>query len=165
MPGQIFCGMAKFASIAVGPDDWRVWREIRRAALTEAPEAFGSSLADWTGVGYLEERWRARLRDVPVNLILALEDEPVGMVSVTAPDPRAKVELISLWVAPQARGRGVGDEAVRQAIAVAAQRFPSCGLELSVRAENRPAVALYQRHGFVDAGPSPDDACDRLMQR
>ena len=43
------------------PDDWRIWRRIRLAALAEAPYAFGSRLADWQGDGDREERWRARL--------------------------------------------------------------------------------------------------------
>jgi ribosomal protein S18 acetylase RimI-like enzyme len=35
---------------------------------------------------------------------------------------------------------------------------------LSVKADNHRAIALYQRHGFVDAGQSPDDADERLMR-
>ncbi|TWP36498.1 GNAT family N-acetyltransferase [Leekyejoonella antrihumi] len=147
------------------PDDWRLWRRLRQAALADAPEAFGSALADWTGTGDTEERWRARLEDVPVNLVMTLDGAPAGMVSVAAPDAHGMVELISMWVAPEARGRSVGDEAVRQAIAWATQRFPSCRMSLSVKTGNRHAVALYQRHGFVDAGPSPDDADERRMCR
>ncbi|HEX5569527.1 MAG TPA: GNAT family N-acetyltransferase, partial [Streptomyces sp.] len=48
----------------VTSDDWALWRELRLAALTEAPHAFGSRLADWQGAGDREERWRARL-DIP----------------------------------------------------------------------------------------------------
>lgn len=43
------------------PDDWPIWRELRLAALAEAPQAFGSRLADWQGEGDREERWRDRL--------------------------------------------------------------------------------------------------------
>lgn len=59
-----------------------------------------------------------------MNLVIALDGEPAGMVSITVPDAGGTVEMISMWVAPEARGRGVGDKAVRQAITRAAQRFP-----------------------------------------
>jgi ribosomal protein S18 acetylase RimI-like enzyme len=36
---------------------------------------------------------------------------------------------------------------------------------LSVRADNHPALTLYRRHGFTDAGPAPDDPTERLMRR
>ena len=49
-------------------DDWQVWRRLRQGALGESPIAFGSSLANWTGEGDTEERWRDRLREVPVNV-------------------------------------------------------------------------------------------------
>lgn len=145
------------------PDDWRLWRSLRQSALAEAPEAFRSALADWTGAGDTEGRWRARLEDVPVNLVITLDGAPVGMVSVAAPDTDGMVELISMWVALQVRGRGVGDEAVRQVTARATQRFPSYRMRLSVKTANRHAVALYQRHRFVDVCPSPDDASERRM--
>jgi len=107
------------------PDDWPVWRTLRQFAFAEAPEAFGSALADWTGAGDTEQRWRSRLQDVPVNLVLALDGEPAAMVGTTEPDGHGAVDLISMWVAPAARGLGVGDEAVRQAITRAGQRFPT----------------------------------------
>jgi hypothetical protein len=33
-------------------------------ALAEAPEVFRSTLAEWSGGGDIEQRWRARLEDV-----------------------------------------------------------------------------------------------------
>jgi len=60
--------------------------------------------------------------------------------------------LISLWVAPAARGAGVGDALVEAVLhwsgAVGLGR-----VTLRVREDNTHALALYRRHGFVDAGP------------
>lgn len=151
--------------LALHPDDWRLWRTLRRAALAEAPAAFGSTLADWSGAGDLERRWRGRLEDVALNLALTLDGKPVGMISATAPEPDAEgiVEIISLWVAPEARGHGVGDEALRQVLAWARIEHPGSQVLLSVKTSNQPARLLYQRNGFTAAGPSPDDPDEELM--
>jgi ribosomal protein S18 acetylase RimI-like enzyme len=144
----------------LGPDDWRLWRQLRMQALEESAAAFSSTLAQWTGLGDTEERWRARLSNVPFNVVLRSDGAPAGMISayVRADDT---VELISMWVAPFARGHGVGDTAVRTVVGWADRQT----VVLSVKADNKLAIALYQRHGFVDAGQSPDDADERLMRR
>ena len=152
------------AVIALTPDDWRPWRELRLAALAEAPEAFGSTLADWTGTGDAEERWRARLASVPFNAILTCDGEPAGMVGAITNDDGA-VELISLWVSPGFRGRGVGDAAVRAVLHWAGVNYPGFSAVLSVKAANDRAIALYARHGFVKAGPSPDGPDELMMRR
>lgn len=91
-------------------DDWPLWRELRLAALAEAPYAFGSTLAQWQGSGDREERWRARL-SIPGahDLIALLDGLPVGMASGVPGEGAENVELISMWVNPTARGKGVGD--------------------------------------------------------
>jgi ribosomal protein S18 acetylase RimI-like enzyme len=137
---------------------------MRRAALAEAPAAFGSTLAQWSGPGDTEERWRARLSGVPLNLVLTVDGEPAGMVSATAPSDHRTVELISLWVTPSARGHGVADAAVTWVLRWARAKH-GADVVLSVRADNHPALTLYRRHGFTDAGPAPDDPTERLMRR
>lgn len=151
--------------VVVTAEDWRLWRELRRAALLEAPGAFGATFAEWSGEGDTEARWRARLGDVALNLVLVLDGSPVGMVSALAPGADGAVELISLWVAPAARGRGVGDEAIRQVVEWAPDKHPRSTLMLSVKCENNSARRLYERHGFVDAGTSPDNPTEQLMRR
>ncbi|MFD8655283.1 GNAT family N-acetyltransferase, partial [Streptomyces mirabilis] len=91
-------------------DDWPLWRELRLAALAEAPYAFGSTLAQWQGSGDREERWRARL-SIPGahDLVALLDGLPVGMASGVPGEEAENVELISMWVNPTARGKGVGD--------------------------------------------------------
>ena len=120
---------------SISADDWRAWREFRLEALREAPSAFGSTLAQWQGDGDTEARWRARLNDVPFNAIAEIDGTAAGIASGTALSPDGAVELISMWVAPFARGRGVGDALID-----------------AVVPQNAYAIALYSRHGFIPDG-------------
>jgi ribosomal protein S18 acetylase RimI-like enzyme len=143
---------------AVGADEWQEWRSLRRAALAEAPEAFWSTLEEWSGPGDTEERWRARLDTVACNLVADLDGRPVGMVSATVPD-NGEVELLSLWVAPEARGRAVGD-ALIDAVTDWAREVSAGTVSLWVRVTNQPAIDLYARHGFADAGWATEPDAD-----
>ena len=134
-------------------EDWREWRALRLTALAEAAYAFSSSLEDWVGPGDREERWRSRFKSIHFNAIAILAATPAGMVGATAPS-NGESELLSMWVAPAARGKGVGD-ALITAVADWARNHGAATLALSVRAANAHAIALYRRHGFLDAGPSP----------
>lgn len=136
----------------LGADDWPTWRSLRREALADAPDAFGSSLAQWSGSGDSEERWRGRLVAVAHNVVAELGGKPVGMVSATAP-AGGDVELLSMWVAPSARGKGVGDALVAEVCRWAQESGARRAL-LDVRSANGHAITLYERHGFVDAGPA-----------
>lgn len=141
---------------ALTPDDWETWRDLRLAALAEAPHAFGSTLADWQGEGDREDRWRARL-GLPGshNLVATLEAEHVGMASGAPGEDNAVVELISMWVAPAGRGRGVGDALVRE-VERWARSVGATLLRLEVAAGNDAAAALYERHGFALTGELGD---------
>jgi ribosomal protein S18 acetylase RimI-like enzyme len=148
-------------------DAWSVWREVRLEALGDAPYAFSSRLTDWQGANDTEERWRGRLRDVPFNAIAAVEGRPAGQVSATAVDD-GTTELISMWVAPFARGAGVGD-AMINAVVDWARREHATRIVLGVRQTNAHAIELYRRHQFVETGdastPIGDAACEIRMVR
>ncbi len=148
----------------IGPDDWAEWRALRLAALAEAPDAFGSRLADWQDAP--QQRWRDRLTAVPCNVVAALDGQPVGMASGWLPD-EGPAELLSMWVAPEARGHGVGDALVDAVVAWCTRHRPGA-LTLNVREANPAAIALYARHGFVDHGRAaevPGEAPERVMVR
>jgi GNAT superfamily N-acetyltransferase len=139
------------------PDDWPAWRELRLAALAEAPHAFGSRLADWQGGRDREQRWRDRL-SIPgsYNVIAVLDGQPAGMASgVPAEDSGGAAELISMWVTPAARGRGVADRLVR-AVEDWARQEGAGMLKLAVTEGNDSAIALYRRCGFADTGELGD---------
>ncbi|HVB51617.1 MAG TPA: GNAT family N-acetyltransferase [Acidimicrobiales bacterium] len=147
-------------------EEWSLWRELRLQALEEAPYAFGSTLADWQREGDQEQRWRLRLESVDFNAIATLEGRNAGMVSGVLGNQR--VELISMWVAPFARGRKVGDALVDSVIQWA-EELNITSVELSVKEDNILAIALYTRHGFADAGINNRDdnlgIPERLMAR
>jgi ribosomal protein S18 acetylase RimI-like enzyme len=154
------------AVAALTVDDWPLWRELRLRALAESPGAFGSTLAEWSGAGDTEQRWRGRLRSVAHNLVASFGGEAVGMASGTEP-VAGEVELLSMWVAPEARGRGVG-EALIDAVVAWASSQGARGVALDVREGNLPAIGLYTRMGFADVGRSSDcepDAPERRMYR
>lgn len=140
----------------VGEEDWFRWRSLRHRALAEAPDAFGSTLAQWHGDADVEGRWRGRLRDVPFNVIAAHDRLDVGQVSATSLDDGGVPDLISLWVVPEARGAGVGDALVA-CVVDWAQEQESVAVRLWVKAANVPAARLYERHGFLATDGRADD--------
>ena len=146
-------------------DDWEVWREVRLRSLADAPEAFGSKLADWEGPNDREDRWRTRFDNVAFTAVAVVSEggQVVGTVGGMH-HPAGAIELISMWVAPEVRGAGVGDALVGAVIdwagSVSAER-----VILAVRRGNRRAVALYERAGFVMVGPNPDDPSEDTMER
>lgn len=134
------------------PDEWLQWRELRLRALAEAPYTFGARIEDWQDAD--EARWRQRL-SLPgsYNLIARLNGRPVGMASGVPAEEAGAAELISMWAAPDSRGRGVGD-ALITAVARWASEHGARALQLDAVAGNTNAIALYARRGFVDLGPS-----------
>ncbi len=147
----------------LGPDDWRAWRSIRLAALAESPGAFTTALADWQGAGDAEHRWRDRLASVPFNAVARRGGRDIGMVSALPHADQGTVELVSLWVAPEARGSGVGDALVG-AVADWAARGGARSLVLRVMEDNHAAQRLYRRHGLRRTDQGGDAGPDRQIE-
>ncbi len=136
---------------AISPDEWRLFRSLRLAALEEAPDAFSTPLSQWKGEGDAELRWRRRLITVPLNLVAYLDGRPVGLASGTSPTARRETELISMWVAPFARRKGIGAALIDAVISWAkTQGFER--VTLDVREANAGAIGLYAHCGFIDSG-------------
>jgi len=75
-----------------------------------------------------------------------------------------EVELLSMWVAPFARGQGVGDELINTMIqwTISQQKRR---LILRVMTGNDRAAALYVRHGFEYPSSDAHEMRERLMVR
>ena len=139
-------------------DDWELMRDVRLAALSEAPYAFGSTYA--REAAFTREKWRGRVNERAVTFLAHEEqadEAPAGLAGVYVEDGDA--DLVSMWVRPSARGLGVGEALVKAAVSwTKGHDFGS--LHLWVTEANAPARRLYERCGFTATGerqPLPSD--------
>src|SRR5262245_3850644 len=96
----------------VTPPDWLVLRDLRLRALRGDPLSFGSTYereaafsdGDW-------KRWAAEdaLGDEMATFIADRQQQPIGIVGAyrDAAEPML-FHVIAMWVAPEARGEGLG---------------------------------------------------------
>ncbi len=141
--------------------DAATYRTFRLRALREHADAFTS--------GFEEENLRPlaysaqRIEDSATSRLWgAFSDltagEMAGMVGLTLETRlknRHKGHLVSMYVAPEFSGHGLGRALVDTVLAEARQ----LGLErlvLTVTDSNQPALALYSRAGFKAFGTEPD---------
>jgi ribosomal protein S18 acetylase RimI-like enzyme len=170
-------------------DDWQALRDIRLEALRDAPSAFGSSYEreaafgepDWLrriarGGNFLAFTPEVSASEVSASEVRASEvrasevrasevrasavsaSVPAGLIG-GYPETADIVELVSMYVRPKARGRGVG-EALVAAVFAWAQARDAKTVHLWVTESNDPARALYERCGFSPTGerqPLPSD--------
>lgn len=137
--------------VRVGEDQWRAVREVRLRALADSPDAFGSALD--REQKFTEAHWRMRLRGTPTWLALDEEAVPRGMVSLIQ-EPGSPIDdrhVVGLWVAPEARRRGIAwtllDAACDHAVAAGART-----VSLWLLDGNTAAGDLYVRAGFRRTG-------------
>lgn len=156
----------------VSPDQWAAYREVRLAALTESPEAFGSTVE--RELGFPEQLWRDRL-GANVTLLAWLDSRPVGTVTVLDTELSqthgftGAFHLVAMWVDPAARRLGVGAQLVSAALD-AAKAGGAPALLLWVVETNDRARSLYERLGFRATGhkeayPNQPGQWEHLMVR
>jgi len=141
----------------IGEDDWRVWREVRLAALADAPEAFGSSTEQEEAVP--ENDWRAMTRTAAI-FVATTGGAGVGVAAGLPRESAGERGLGAMWVAPSWRGRGVA-AALAGAVIAWARSEDCVRIGLWVPADSPRARRFYQRQGFRATGqarPFPNDA-------
>ena len=133
------------------PGDWQALRDVRLAALQDAPDAFGSTYAEQAR--FTEEDWQRRIAgDSTFLAFLDGEDrEPVGL-SGGYRDDDGSYHLVSMWVHSRGRGQGVGETLINAVTDWARTQPEATALYLWVTEDNKPARGLYERCGFVPTG-------------
>jgi GNAT superfamily N-acetyltransferase len=141
----------------LGPEDWPQYRDARLRALADSPDAFAFTVAQARDLP--ADTWAARLAAAAVSgqdcpLAAEIGGEVAGLlwakVDGAAPDV---VNLFQMWVAPESRGRGIAAALLREAIDWAKSKNARF-IHLGVTSADTPAMRLYLRAGFRNAGPT-----------
>jgi GNAT superfamily N-acetyltransferase len=154
------------------PREWPAYRALRLRSLLDAPQAFGSSHA--AEEAWAQELWMARLtaasvsgRDCPLVAESAGPDGAMlGLLWAKCDAEDAGiVNLFQMWVAPEARGRGVAAALVDEAVAWA-RAIEARSVRLGVVCGNEAAIQLYLRKGFRNTGtPAPIRPGSALLEQ
>jgi GNAT superfamily N-acetyltransferase len=124
-------------------------RTLRLRALRDAPDAFDSTFEE--SFARTPESWATQLSEL-ATFVAVIDGSDAG-IARGGPDSRIQnvAWLLSMWVAPEARGQGVG-EALVDAVVGWARSNGMVRLLLDVGDDNTAAVALYARKGFSPNG-------------
>jgi ribosomal protein S18 acetylase RimI-like enzyme len=139
------------------------YKAVRLRALLDSPSAFGSTYAkeslltdaDW-------EKRAAQWNSVDRSTAYLARDgdDACGLVAgFLDQDEPNRAHLVSMWVAPTRRRRGVGRLLVRAVLDWGKSRG-AANLTLMVTSNNDAALRFYQRLGFAKTGrtePYPND--------
>lgn len=137
-------------------EDWRAHRALRLEMLAADPDAF------WADPEEVRARtaaqWREEIAGPRIHLQARDGDEVLGGIALLpegyTPEheiPEDRAHIVSLWVRPEARGRGVSAVLLRH-LSTLALAMGRPDLRLDVDETNAPARALYERLGFRTTG-------------
>jgi ribosomal protein S18 acetylase RimI-like enzyme len=124
--------------------------------LRDVEDVIAGHKASGGGIDAFDPSWWFLLRE---------RGEPLAVLLLArTAAPHAAAELVYLGLVPAARGRGVGDILMRQALHVVSSSIDdrstnTASLALAVDARNKPALNLYHRHGLRRVG------CKRALMR
>ena len=141
--------MTDFVVDTLPPENWTRYKAIRLRALKEAPDAFGSTLE--RELGFSDEQWQERLRNPETGTFVATNVDGKDMGLAVGAPYNGSAGLFAMWVAPEARGMGVGKSLVDSVCHWAGSEGYDC-VSLDVAIENSAAIALYEAMGFAPNG-------------
>ena len=136
----------------LGPDRALEWRDIRLAALCDAPESFDATLAEWQDRPLAD--FAARLAGIATFVSGDVPGQPLataGWLAVRGPRATRRGWLLGVYARPQARGRGYAEAVIHATLADAKGRGMT-SMGLNVRDTATRAQALYHRLGFRPTG-------------
>jgi GNAT superfamily N-acetyltransferase len=135
--------------------DGQLLRAVRLRALASDPGSFGSTHARESAYEpAVWDEWAEEDADggSEATLVAWRGPEPVGMVTGSRDDSEAGLfHVYAMWVAPEARGQGVGRRLLA-GIEAWMISFEATVSQLSVTNEAAAAQALYEAGGYAPDG-------------
>ena len=130
----------------LAPDEFTTLCAIRLRAVQDSPAAYGSTYEQ--AVGRSDADWRAWFDTATPFLAEDPDRAALGLAAMyREADEPAVAHLISIWVAPEARGTGIGDALVEEVVNFASVQGVAV-VRLDVAEGNDQAARLYERNGF-----------------
>lgn len=137
------------------PEDWERLRDVRLAALRDAPDAYSSTLEAtegqprWRWEGWTTgEGWGASVATFVEEPDPDAPFQAMATGAIFKDDP-ATAHLFAMWVAPGRRRGGLGHRLVESVVAWADGRGADRVI-LRVTEGNDEAAALYAACGFAE---------------
>ncbi len=125
------------------------FRSIRLRCLKENPEAFGTTFE--TANTWDLPNWVTQVERLK-TFIATISGNDVGVARIAKDEKNPEIAwVISMWVAPEARGRKVATQLLQTMIQWATERGVTL-LKLDVVDSNTAAIALYKYLGFKPNG-------------
>jgi len=124
-------------------ESWLRFKTIRLKGLLEDPLAFGGSYEE--ELHFDEAQWREFTSNIWFALI---DDRIVGMIGLVKDINSSNGQLISFWVEPSYRRKGIG-KALVFAIQEYARNNSMEKLFLFVTVTQETSIRLYEKMGFV----------------
>jgi len=149
-------------------DDVRAHWEAAQTA-----DTMGERLRDWLeppkSLFQREQEFEANQSEpdpTVIRMIIEAEGRPIGDIDLFHIEPRNRNALVGLGIwREEDRGKGYGADALRSALRWAFRHLNMHRIELSVEPDNRRAVRVYEKLGFVKEGLRRehhfDDGCFR----
>ncbi len=141
--------------VQLQPDEWPAYRKIRLEALRTEPQAFGSSYAN--NLQHPDTFWQRRLQQALAGeegwlLFARSQGQLVGLIGAYVSETPGVADIISVYVTPAHRGRGIAKRLMDAMIDTLRATGSFHKLTLTVNTQQTAAIALYRQFGFQITG-------------
>ena len=153
----------KFDVNLISPENWKQYKALKLDALKNDPQAFGASYEE--NLARTDDDWKDLVSKFhkadskfSVHKMFSVEEngEFVGMGGFFRSSPKT-ARISEVYTKKESRGNGIGSALLKNILNEIEKDGRFDGAELIVNKEQRDAIDLYERFGFIVEGPAMID--------